>query len=162
MKRAKRIVTKNDYEKILKEWDNNNHRTDAALFAMETGMRLSEIARIRTWDVFSTRDGKVKNSFIPSYAKCSSKEKILLTDLAKKIIIKRNTRSKKGYLWPLKPISIYRQWRRLQEKIFGEKKYCFHDLRRTAITRIYHRKGLLEASKFARHKSIETTKIYII
>lgn len=141
----------------------NSHRIWIEL-ALVQGWRESEIAGLLWSDILDEK-GKIRNKFVHSGAKKDSRMELRIHK-AVRILLNRR-KDKKGKVFEIKRNSIYRAWRRHQKKIWGEKRFEFHDLRRTAITKFYQKtigeiiERLERTKKFARHQDLETTLIYL-
>lgn len=141
---------------------NGTEKSLVMLLGLETGLRVKEILDLE-WSQFQV-DGKVVT--IMSNEKNKGKgnkeyiDKISIT-VYNRLLEGLNTDSEK--LFSVSYETVNRTMGDLC-KIFGHEKigYTFHSIKKTCVTMVYRRTGcILQAQKKARHKSIETTRMYL-
>lgn len=147
--------------------------------ALGTGLREHEILALDIGDVFDS-SGDARRRVQLRVFKRSNPDR-----LAQQVILPETMRAKlkKFYRWkrqeeqslfPDAPLFISRKNNRLsarqlrhsfklwQERAGFDRSFRFHSLRHCAITSVYERtKNILVAQRFARHRSITSTQIYM-
>lgn len=156
-----------DYiEYAKKNMANGNEKSLVMLLGLETGLRVKELLELE-WSQFQV-DGKVVTIMSNNKNKGKGNK-----DYIDKISISVYNRLREGLstglgtgsdkLFTISYETVNRTMSELG-KIFGHEKmgYTFHSIKKTCVTMVYRRTGcILQAQKKARHKSIETTRMYL-
>jgi integrase/recombinase XerD len=169
----KRRISVEDELVFFRDLDLINERQKVwILLAALAGLREAEIARLKYKDILNA-NGSLKSRFVHHRGKMRTKMPVTLPKFLRKaledFIGGQNPNRRPKYLFPgrkgkhINTQTPYKAWVRYQEKIYGEIRYSFHDLRRMAVTRFFEATGSLEDTrKFARHKKATITELYIL
>lgn len=172
-----RLPTEEELEKLFAFWDGRRRATpmkEIVLFAATTGMRLSEITRIR-WDGF---DPKARTIFIkdrkhPTMKAANSQTIPLLAgpftfqgevvDPVQLIEDRRRFRRGEAEIWPYDAATVSTGFTRGVASALGEDADLhFHDLRHLSLTNLF-RCGLsiAEVSRVSGHRDWGSLKRYV-
>lgn len=126
--------------------------------ALFSGLRRAEIGALRWRDVLRGFD--FVTWFVPTSAKRGSKMPALMSDFCAGLI-RQLPRTGREVL-SIGGAGVFMAWCRIQEELWGFRRYCLHDLRHTAITLVYRSCRDIELTRqFARHASYLTTQRYV-
>jgi len=180
MARTPRAMTDGEVRRVMATLKHEPRNAALVALALGTGLRQAELVALNCGDVFKA-DGRVRTRIRLQWWKGKdagrglSKHEVFVSDALRKRLAKLRThKSKAGEsLEPDAPLFVSRNrnrlsvgrcrnmWREIQRRADLDRRFTFHELRHTAITRVYRATGDLRLSqKFARHSSPETTAIY--
>lgn len=147
-------------EEAKNERFNANTKVNLLIFAVDSGLRLSEIVNLKLSN-FKVYDNYV---LLSGYGKGNKKYKDKIsTDIYNEVMQTYQENDEQRVFYPLTEKNIKDMMVRIRKKLnYENEKYSFHSLRKTSITYTHDLTGsLLIAQRKANHSSPNTTTIYI-
>jgi integrase len=157
VKKKPKGIPKEDLDKILELLRNRNESGYRLIkFLYLSGLRIGESLNLDWADInFETKLCRVNNTKVHREDDCIPLHQALLD------FLNSFPQPHEGKVFPYSSPSSTRFFDRVQHSLFGEKRYCLHQLRKSFISTLINQ-GLqpTEVKSLARHKSVNTTYDY--
>lgn len=147
-------------EQAKEERHNATTKANLIMFAVDSGLRLSELLELKTSDFTETNDhylltgyGKGNKKYTDSIAK----------EVVEQLFSDMIPNEENRIFYPLSEKNAKDMMVRIRKKLgYDKEKYSFHSLRKTSVTYTHDLTGsLLVAQRKANHSSPNTTTIYV-
>lgn len=151
-------------QEYIKEAKNETHngsiKSNLLMFAVDSGLRLSEIVNLKLSNFQKDEDSYLLTGFGKGNKQYKDR---IANEVYEELMKTYVPNEEERVFYPLSEKNIKDMMLRLRKKLnYENEKYSFHSLRKTAITFAHDSSGsLLVAQRKANHSSPNTTTIYI-